>query len=245
MLSVVVASTDRDLTTTSSLKALVLGATATSTAQDGHLSNLIRRGSAWAETFVGQPLTVQTYRETVAGYGRRSIMLSRTPVRVVKAIYDATDTGSASAYESSEYVVDANSGIVSRSAGFKWTADHQWGGGGEWGGDAIPLSPEPMSGQESRPFLVDYIAGYTYGGILTTSLNYSTEGAQLIDASSTERTLPEDIEQGVIESAQSMFDNAPGVSSESLGDVSVSYRSGRSDLDRPGASWLAPYRRIV
>lgn len=248
-LTVTYASTCRDLTTTGAVKALALAGT-TSTARDAHIANLIRRGSMFAETFIGQPLTVQTYRETVPGFGRRSIMLSRTPIRVIKAIYDATDTGSATAIATSDYIVsDADVGLLSRAGGFAWTAPYQYGGGGVYGGDAIPLAPEPMSGQESRPWLVDYIAGYTYDGVESSSVNASTEGKQIVEATSTGRTLPEDIEMGVIESAQAMFDNSPGISSESLGDVSVSYnaRSGSSDgqMDRPGASWLAPYRRIV
>src|SRR6266404_5468333 len=175
-LDVTVASTDQDLTTTSALKAMVLGASATSTVQDAFLSALVRRSSKWAETYIGQPLTVQTYRETVAGYGRRNLMLSRTPIRAIAAIYDATDTGTAQAVGTSEIrIEDAEAGLLSRDIGFGWNATLQFRAAfsGLYS-DAIPLDPAPMPGQEYRPWLVDYVAGYSYGGVDTGSANWST-----------------------------------------------------------------------
>lgn len=244
-LTVTVASTDVDLTSTSALKAEVLGATATSTSQDTRYSNLIRRASRQAESWIGQPLTVQTYRETVAGYGRRSLMLSRTPVRAILAIYDSTSTDEAHSYETSEIrVEDREAGLLSRDHGFAWTATLQWRAGGIAGADSMPLQPMPMTGQEYKPWLIDYVAGYTYNGIDTGSANWSTRAG----TTSTGRTLPEDIEAAVLANAEVQAVQPPGgVQSESLGDVSVSYQNFRSADGgmEPWQALLAPYRRVV
>src|SRR5437660_1768210 len=127
MLVTTVRSTNPDLTSTGMLKGLVIGATATSTAQDGQLSNLIRQASRFAETYVGYPMSVQTYRETVPAFGRRNLMLSRTPVVAVLAVYDATDTGTATQVNTSEFrVEDAEAGLLSRDQGWAWSASFQW-----------------------------------------------------------------------------------------------------------------------
>lgn len=234
-LDVSVLSTDRDLTTTGALKALVLGATATSTAYDAHFSNLIRRGSRWAETFIGTPLTVQSYRETVAGFGRRNLMLARTPLRSVGAVYEATDTGTAIALASTEIRVEnAEAGFLSRDDGWGWTVPSE--------GD---LELRPMTGQEWKPWLVDYSAGYTYDGLTTSSANWSTAAG----STSTGRTLPEDIETAVLLWCAKAYTVPIGVASEQLGDLKVEYnlRSNRKDSE---AQWqeheliLEPYRRV-
>ena len=243
-LDIITASTDRDLTSTSDLKALVLGATATSTSADAYMSNLIRRGSRWAGSFIGQDeLTVQTYRETVPGYGSRRLMLSRTPLRAIKAVYDATDTGTADQLETTDFIVeDREAGLLAIDEGFPWTAPLQWRGAAALYGDAIPLDPSPLSGQEYRPYLVDYVAGWTYGGIDTGSSNWST----IAGTTSTGRTLPEDIEAGVLQRSQAFYQNRDGIAEESLGDVSVKYNARSGGVDSP-YSWeelLEPYRRI-
>lgn len=246
MLAVSVASTDRDLTTTGALKALILGATATSTLQDVRLSALIRQASRWAETFVGYPLTVQSYRESVAGFGRRNLMLARVPIVAVSAVYDATDTGTATLLNTSEYrVEDTEAGFLSRDQGFAWTASMQWRSGprGTFGtaGDAIPLEPQPMPGQEYKPWLCDYVAGWTYNGVSTSSPNWSTVNG----STSTGRTMPEDIEQAVLLRAQELHVNPLGVVKEVVGDLSVQYNARSVNLDSPAEIMLLPYQRAV
>ncbi len=246
MLTVVTLSTDEDLTTTGAVKEMVLGATATSTAQDAYLARMARRGAAWAESYIGAgALTVQTYRETVPGYGSRTLMLSRTPVRAVLAIYNATDTDDAVQLNTSEFFVeDREAGLIARNAGFGWTVPLQWRGAAMQGGDAIPLDPQPMSGQENRPWLVDYVAGWTYDGLSTSSANYST----VAGTTSTGRTVPYDVEQAVILRAQTFAQNRGDVQAEQLGDLSVTYnsRSVMRDSDALVAEgMLGPYRRIV
>lgn len=234
-LDVTVLSTDRDLTTTGALKALLLGATATSTALDAHLSNLIRRGSRWAESYVGTPLTVQSYRETVPGFGRRNLMLARTPLRAVSALYESTDTGTAIALASTEIRVEnAEAGFLSRDDGWGWTVPSE--------GD---LELRPMTGQEWRPWMADYVAGWTYDGLSTSSANWSTAAG----STSTGRTLPEDIEQAVLLWCVKAHTVPPGVASEQLGDVRVEYnlRSNRKDSEQQWQEhelMLEPYRRV-
>lgn len=245
-LEVIYASTDRQLTTTGYLKELLLGATATSTERDGLFSRHIGRASAWAEGFIGQPLTVQTYRETLAGYGRRRLMLSHTPVRAVIAVYRGTDTEDATAIATSEFIVeDRGAGLLARNNGFQWSAAMQFSGGGLIGGDAIPLDPAPLAGQEYRPFLVDYVAGWTYDGISTDSDNWST----VKGTTSTGRTLPEDVEHGVLLKAQSLVLNNQDVHEERLGDLEVRYNARSvaddSEVHRPWGQALQSWRRVV
>lgn len=242
MTNTCVASTDRDLTTTAKLKALVLGATATSTVQDGYFSDLIRRASDWAESYVGYPLTVQTYQEMVAGFGSRRLMLERTPLRAVDRVFDATDTGTATQVLTSEFRVEhRDAGFLSRDRGWAWTAN----GNTLWHSEsAFPLGLDPAAGEEYKPWLVDYRAGWTYAGVDTGSANWSTEAG----TTSTGRTLPDDVEQAVLLKASALHEDSEEVVMEQLGDVRVQYQS--AGVDRAGnpvlSAWeklLAPYRR--
>lgn len=238
-------STESGITTVASLKEIVLGATATSTNADGYFEKLITRSSKWAETYMNRgPLDVRTYRETVAGFGRRSLMLSRTPIRAIKAVYRGTDTDDATQLETSEFVVeDRDAGLIARNIGFSWNTPLQGRGSAISYGDAFPLDPAPLSGQEYKPWLVDYVAGWTFAGIDTGSTHWSTEAG----TTSTGRTLPEDIEFGVLLRAQGMYQNRDGISSESLGDLAVSYNA-RSNSEDSMPSWeqqLSPWRRMV
>lgn len=247
MISVLVASTDEDLTTTGFLKEVALGPTATSTVHDGYLGRIVRRSSRWAESFIeAGPLTAQTYRETVPAFGRRCLMLSRTPVRAVLAVYRGTDTDDATVLETSEFIVeDREAGLIARNSGFAWDVPFQWHGAAISGGDAIPLDPQPLSGQENKPWLVDYVAGWTYGGLTTDSANWSTEAG----TTSTGRTLPEDVEFAVIQRGKKMWENRDDVAAESLGDASVTYARANVLISPGGLAseeemTLARYRRI-
>lgn len=245
MLDVVTASTDRSLATVAGLKSLTLGSSATSTVNDAYFADLIARSSRWAESYLGLPVTLQTYQETVAGFGSRRLVLARTPIVAVDRVFDATDTGTATQILSSEFrVQDRDAGFLSRNQGWPWTATLQapaysgWGGGGA----AFPLSPEPVPGDEYEPFLVDYRAGWTLAGVETTSANYSTANG----STSTGRTLPEDIEYGVLLRAQNMFEGLDdSITAESLGDISTNYASAQKDQLTPYEKILAPYRRFA
>ena len=242
-LTITASSTDQALTTTSQLRSLVLGATATSTALDSRFSDLVMFASKWAERYIGQPLTAQTYRETVPGYGLRRLMLSRTPLLAVNALYTSTSTADATVVETSEFIVeDRDAGLLARDQGFSWSATLQWPGSGSFDAGSLPLLPSPLPGQEYRPWLVDYVAGWTYAGLSTSSPNWSTEGG----TTSTGRTVPEDVEYAVLLRAQALFDNNEGISSETLGDISVSYITPNRMADTLPMyeQLLAPYRRV-
>lgn len=240
MLEVITASTDRNLTGLDELKdALgIVGSTA-----DRYLTALISRASAWAESFVGSPLTVQTYRECLPGFNNRRLCLSRYPLRAVLRVFDATDTGTANELSATglEYrVEDAEGGIISRDAQWAWTATMA---APMYYGDSVPLTVEPMPNQERQPFMVEYVAGYTHGGLSTASANYSTVNG----STSTGRTLPEDLEAGVLHKAIHIYEDRDDVRREKLGDIETEYRSAgdtNDGLDTPEA-FLAPYRRLV
>ena len=252
MITTCVASTDRYLTTTSFVKS-VMGIVTTS--DDATISAQILAASKWAESFIGYPLTVQTYQETLAGYGRRTVRTQYTPLRSVQRLFNGgTDTGTNTEIQTSEFrVEDADAGMLSliSGGGFSWTAGGVGPGQFGWGSlytgpeASIPLSPfTPLPGEEERPYLVEYVAGYTLKGVDTGSANYST----VQGSTSTGRTLPEDIELAVALRVQQYREGSVSVASESLGDMSVNYRSESAadtmvDAQRP-EGLLVSYRRV-
>lgn len=228
MLQVCVSSTLEPLSTSASLR-LVLGATATG--NDTYQIDLVARASKWAERRVGYPLSVQTYLESVPSYGGLNVMLSRTPIRAVLRFFDSTATCDASAICSTEFrVADADAGLLSRDAGWHWTA-----------GERYYLGKMIVPHSELKPWLVEYIAGYTRDGMETGSGNWSTRGPN--GSTSTGRDLPEDLEQAVLLKASEWYRGSPGnVLSESVGDLSVTYAGG-SHYRSEAEDLLAPYRR--
>jgi len=240
MLDVIAQSTDPDYTTTSALRALILGATATSTGQDAQFAQLIRSASNWVDSTLSYPIAVASYRETAAGYGRRTLRLSRTPLRAVAAVYDATDTGTATQLQTSDYKIeDADAGLLARNQGFQWAGPFQSPGAGGSFPSSIPLDPAPLMGQESKPWLVDYVAGWTYGGVSTASPNWSTANG---GTTSTGRTLPADIEQATLLKARLFYIGGREIEREQLGDLQVNYRS--LSVDEPD-DLLSPFVRYA
>lgn len=207
-LTITATSTDDVYTTTAYVKGL-MGVTGTS--DDATLSAVIRAASRWADSYVGYPLYAQKYRETVPGYGVRKLMLNRTPLRAVPALYLGTDTDDNDAFLASEFRVEnREAAFLSRDEGFDWTVPVQQ-----------ELVSRPRPGEEYRPWMIDYVAGYTYGGLTTDSSLYSTAHG----TTSTGRTLPEDIEHAVALRAHSMYRGQDGVAgdikSASVGGIKV------------------------
>lgn len=230
LLQVTVASTDRYLTTTQAVKD-VLGITTTS--DDSRISSTILAASRWAESYVGYPLTLQKYREMVPGMGTRSLILARTPIRDVWALWDAVTTDDAEQVASSEFQVDHGAGLIRRPQGWEWSvATEPW------------LVTRPLPGQEFPAWMADYTAGYTLGLSTDSSLYTTAEGS-----TDTARTLPEDIEQAVVLKAAGMFSGDEDVTEEEVGDLRVSYASGSGQGGLRNASpadmLLAPYRRLA
>lgn len=225
-------STDEQLTTTAYVKLLM---NTTSTANDGVLNTLITVASRWAEGYTNRRLGgVESYSETVAGLGRRRLTLSRMPIRAVDRVYDATDTGAANRITSTQFKVDPAPGFLVQDAGWLWSASFM----GRVADASIPLALNPLPGEERQPYLVDYRAGYTYGGVEATSPNYSTAAG----TTSTGRTLPEDIEHAVALRAIALFDGSDDVVMEKLGDVQVNYRSGARD---PEVASVTTYESLL
>lgn len=230
MLTTCTSSTGTDLTTTSYVRGL-LGTT--STGDEAVLSPLVGAASRWAEGYLGYPVTLRAYQETVPGYGTRNLMLSRTPVLSVPRLFDSSDTGTANEFLSSEYrVEDRDAGLLSRDDGWEWGVPADF-----------DLSARPRPGQEFRPWLVDYHAGWTYGGLTTDSPHWST----VMGTTSTARSLPDDVEYAVAQKVIDIYTGAENVVGEELGDLKVQYRSGSLRAERPSVPEmvLASYRRIV
>lgn len=231
LLQVSVASTDRDLTTTSAFKSFA--GLNTGTSADANLAGLIRAASVWAESYVGRPLTVQSYTELRPAYGRQRLMLTYTPIRAVPQLLDDPDTGSASAISTTEYTVEREAGFLRRPLGWAWTAPTEYN-----------LEARPVSGQEQETWRIDYVSGYTYGGVDTGSANWSTAAG----TTSTGRTLPEDIEQAVLYKADALRTGSDILESEQLGDLQAAYRSLGDDdgvAINIAEAILMPYRRVV
>jgi hypothetical protein len=244
MLWTLSSSTDPDYATTGDVLSLLHGATTTdvvgTTQEIDHLSRLVRRASAWVEGKVGEPLAVATYRETVAGYGDRYLRLSRWPVRAVRAVYDATDTGSASDITSDVLLEDRDAGLLARDRGFAWTNTDRISGGDM----SMGLTGAHLPGAEMKPYLVEYVAGYVpLGGITCGAPNWTT-GA--VEGTSTGPTLPDDLRHAVALRVLEFQANPMGVSSRRLGDLAVTYANatgfgGAGRTVSAAEEWLAPY----
>lgn len=209
----------------------------TATSDDAKIDSIITRVSAWVEAHLDRgSLSVQSYRETAAGYGTRKLQLERYPIRAVTALWGATDTGEATTYLSSEFKVDHPPGQLVRDQGWAWTA-------GRIGEPfAVPLSPSYNAGQEEEPWLADYIAGWTYAGVSTDSDNWSTMNG----TTSTGRTLPYDIEDAVILRVAQRYERTEGVKSKRVGDLAITYATASDGrLVDPAEDLLSQYRSVV
>lgn len=236
LITVTATSTDDQLTTTEAVKER-LGLSLTATSEDDYLDSIISRASRWAETYIGRgPLTAQSYREALSGYGGRRMPVSRRPVRAITGLWDATDTGQATTVLSSEFSLDREAGHLEREEGWYWDAP------GVPRPHAIPLSPSFYPGEERRDWLSDYVAGWTYAGIDTGSDNWSTEKG----TTSTGRTLPYDVEDAVIQKAADIYEDDDDVVFRAVGDLRLRYATNSDGMpvDR-AAMLLDPYREVA
>lgn len=229
MITTCTASTE-GLTTAASVKTL-LGITGTS--DDTLLATLVTRATAAVEAYVGYPLRLQVYSESVSGFGSRTLMLARTPIRVILRAFDSTDTGTATAFCSSEYrIEDDKAGLLSREAGFVWNA---------------PIATEFVDsyqpGQESKPWLFEYAAGYRPLESTTTCYGITSTAADL----------PADIAMAAEEVVKGWYltrQADPSVQSVTVGSLSMTFKSGGSgasvgSLPESATKLLSRYRRLA
>jgi len=205
----------------------------TGASDDTLLLTLTTRALEAIETYVGHPLRLQVYSESVPAYGTRTLMLSRTPIRVILRAFDSTDTGTATAVCSSEYrIEEADAGLLSRDAGWAWTA---------------PIATEFVDyhrpGQETRPWLFEYAAGYRITGATSTEWGITSTGADL----------PGDLAQALDETVKGWYlarTQDVNVQSVSVGSLSMTFRDtaaavGGASLPHSATKLLSRYRRLA
>ena len=240
MLVVCVSSTDPDYTTTGPVLLELFGQTSSGDAVSAtdirRISDLIRAASRWAETYVGRPLGLQVYSETLAAAGDNLLVLGRRPVHAVLRLFDSTASCDATELCSTDYrVEDAEAGFLGRDKGFAWTAQEIWGKGDF----SLGLTGALLPGHLTRPWMVEYGAGYVpIGGIDSGSGNWATQ------ATSTSRTLPDDIERAVVFKVSEWWDRLSGIRSERVGDLAVEYTDRAGTLG-PAEALLEPYRSAL
>lgn len=228
MLTTVLASTESMASDTDALRRLI---GTTSTGDDVRQTASLKAATRWAESYIGYPLFVASYRETLPSFSTRRLMLARTPVRAVEQLLDSNSTDEGSEILTSEFSIDREPGFLVRDFGWDWSAPVE-----------TDLMPTPRAGQELELWMADYKAGWTFGGIDPASGNYSTVGG----TTSTGRTLPEDIEEAVLLKAASLFEGTENVDEEELGDLRVVYnrRSVQTDKPAPHELLLGSYVRV-
>jgi uncharacterized phiE125 gp8 family phage protein len=159
------------------------------------------------ESYLGYPVRLQSYSESVAGYGSRTLMLSRTPIRTVFRVLNGTDSGTATVLTASEYhVEDAEAGLVSRDSGFIWTAPI-----------ATHFVDYQQPGQETTPWLIDYAAGYRLVGSTSTAYGVTSTGADV----------PGDVAQAIDETIKGWYlarAQDANVASVSVGSLAMTFR---------------------
>jgi len=229
-LTVCTSSTGLDGCVIKTTKAL-LGITGAS--DDALLTTLAGRAVEAIEGYLGYPVRLQVYSESVAAYGSRYLMLSRTPIKVVLRAFDSTDTGTATAFCSTDYrIEDADAGLISRDAGFDWTAPI-----------ATDFVDYHRPGQEEQPWLFEYAAGYRITGGTSTDFGTTSTGADL----------PGDIAQALDETVKAWYlarTQDVNVASVSVGSLSMTFRDqtaggGTSALPTSATRLLARRRRFA
>jgi hypothetical protein len=198
MLRVCTSSTSYQLTTVQAVKDLLR---TTSTADDTLLDALVSRASGAIELYLGRPLLRQHYSETVPGFGGQNIMVTVRPIIHVDAVFPSTGAASLG---TSEYIVDAEAGLISRNpGGWPWSAGIDW----TLEGSILPGSERPI-------YQVDYEAGYIFPG-----------------TSDEPRTLPYPIEQAALDIIQDWYlfsRRDPTIESKRVGDLAITYKTGGS-----------------
>ena len=245
MLIACTTATESHYASTGDAMYLIFGSTTTGavgTTQDiDHIGRLVVRASRWADIEINGDgdageIGLQVIAESLPAFGGRELMVTRVPLVKVLRLFDSTSTCTGNEYCSTDYVVRSyKSGIVERTAGFAWTADR-------YDGESafnLGLTPAYRSEQMSRPWYIEYVAGYRPVGSTATCHGMSTADENW----TTGQTLPEDITHAVAVRAAELYSNPMNVVRRKVGDLDVTY--GSAGPGKSSASWmLEPYKRI-
>jgi len=184
MLQTCTSSTAGDMLTTGIQPLKDLLGLSTATSEDANLTLMIQAATAQLEQWFDQPISLGTYRETVTGNDDLELMLSRTPIRSVLAVFDATSTSDGTEILSSEYVLeDAEAGILTHPSGWAWTP-----------AKSLHLTESPIR-TDLKQYLVEYTAGYRIVESTTTAGGVTSTG----------RDVPADIELAGLYQAKGLY----------------------------------------
>lgn len=197
MLRVCTSSTE---TTLLSLDAYKAAAKITTTSDDSVIASALNRATSLVEGYLGYPLRRQVYNETLGGFGSLELMLSRTPVHAVEAIYYSSDEVDPTSYD----IGDAGAGLIYRELGWPWTA-----------GVEYDLMPHIVPKSEARLFRAVYEAGYCVNG--STADGWLTTG----------EAVPADIEAALVTTTTFVYRNTASqdgtVKRKKIGDLEIEY----------------------
>lgn len=227
LLTVCSSATDDKLVSVADLKeALDL----TDAGQDDTLTRFIRRASSRIESYCGRPLLSQVYQAALPAYGGPTLQLPRYPIRSVLRVFDGTSTDTATELSATEYRVDYANGQLFKETGFPWTYT------------SYPdVAPFPEPGQEYPNWLVEFSAGYVPADGKDT-------GSTGDGTTATGSTVPMDLQDAAITLTRSMWfgrSREPGVSSKSVGELSISYAKQTQGITDEVAAMLAAYRSVI
>lgn len=228
IVTVLTSATSDKLTTVADVKdAMDL----TDNAADQTLDRFIGRASRRIQRYIGRELGVQQYQAVMESYGGINLQLPAYPVRAILRIFDGTDTGTATAISSTEYRLDAKLGLLNRDIyGWPWSWTQRQ--------DIVLYEPEP--GREYKRYLVEFSAGYILPG-------GKDSGSTWDGTTATGPTLDADIQDACIELTRSLYlsrDRQPGVQSERVGDLSITYTTGADDLPASVLEIIKPLRSL-
>jgi hypothetical protein len=132
----------------------------TDDSQDPKIERLIKYATDTVQKLTGRVFASERVRESVRGYGRTFLTLSRFPVSEVHSV---TQNG--------EIILDysihsQDSGLLYRADGWQWTI-------GRWFGATC----DPAPGTEAPEFIVEYTAGYIMPDETERNFPYDLEQA--------------------------------------------------------------------
>lgn len=173
----------------------------TTTADDAIITSALSRATALIEGYLGYPLRRQVYDESVGGYGSLELLVSRTPITAIEAVYYSTDTVDPASYE----IGNRGAGLIYRELGWPWTA-----------GIEYDLTAHVVPKSETRTYRIVYEAGYCLAG--STADGWLTTG----------EAVPPDVEAALVSATTFVYKNAArdfSVTSKKIGDLEIEYQN--------------------